>query len=103
MRDPTSRVCYSCGEQYSLHMATVCPHCFAWPVSRLRFDGNNCIAILRWTKCQHWDNLELHSTDSPYVYVDGVPVLMEIGDWAVRDSDGKFHVERVQQAMEEED
>ncbi len=24
-------VCWSCGYAYSLHVATVCPECFAWP------------------------------------------------------------------------
>jgi hypothetical protein len=29
--DTLSVVCGSCGHHYSLHVATVCPECFAWP------------------------------------------------------------------------
>lgn len=32
--DAMSVVCPSCGENYSLQMATVCPFCFAWPAKK---------------------------------------------------------------------
>src|ERR1017187_4426495 len=29
--DPLEVTCWSCGKVYSLHIATVCPECYAWP------------------------------------------------------------------------
>lgn len=63
----------------------------------MQFTGENCIRILHWTGSPHWHNPELHSTDNPFVYVDGEPVLMKKGDWVVRDSSGKVTVEMATQ------
>lgn len=33
------RTCLSCGEVFSLHMATVCPRCWTWPGRGKRREG----------------------------------------------------------------
>lgn len=61
---------------------------------RIQFTGDNCLSVLAFTGRPSWHILELHTTDNPYVYVDGEPVLMEKGDWAVKDSSGTVTVEK---------
>lgn len=56
-----------------------------------RFDGTNCIDLLKWMQVPGWDNPELHPTDFPVIHTLEGDMVAGLGDWIIKGVNGEFY------------